>query len=183
MQTDTRNIFSLTNHEIYVLTAAHQGRENGQVATWIMPATLARGYDRLVAAISRNNFTHGLLEGSGRFALSLLAQEQVELLPHFGLLSGHDQDKMTGVPLERTPGGLPVLQGAVGWVECEVMDAMDSGDRVIYLADMVNSHLRPDRAPLRKVDAFSRLPVAVRQALVRKRVDEGERDAGLIRQK
>ena len=178
-----RNIFSLTNHEVYVLTAAHEGRENGQVATWIMPATLAAGFHRLVAVISRNNFTHGLLAGSGRFGLSLLARAQVDLLPHFGLLSGHDQDKMSGVPLERTPSGLPVLSEAVGWVECEVMDAMEGGDRVVYLADIVHSRLHPDRAPLRKGDALSSLPDAVRQALVQKRVDEGARDAGLIRQR
>jgi flavin reductase (DIM6/NTAB) family NADH-FMN oxidoreductase RutF len=182
MQADLQNIFSLTNHEVYVLTACHGGRENGQIATWIMPATLATGYHRVVAVVSRANFTHGLLEASGKFALSLLAVEQKELLPHFGLFSGHDQDKMAGVALERTGAGLPVIKEAVGWVECKVMDAMEGGDRVIYLADVVDSQFTPERRPLCKADAFASLPDEVRQALVQKRVDEGKRDAGIIRQ-
>ncbi len=181
MQQNTRNILSLTNHEVYVLTARHGGKENGQVATWIMPATLARGFDRVVAVVSRANFTHGLLEASGQFALNMLAAGQIDLLHRFGVLSGRDQDKMAGLPLERTPAGLPALAEAVGWMECRVMDAMDGGDRVIYLADVTASRLNPDREPLRKADAFAALPDEVRQALIQKRLDEGERDRDVIR--
>lgn len=176
------DIFSLVNHEVYVLTARHGERENGQVATWIMPATLARGHARVTAVISRRNFTHGLLEASGRFALSMLADDQLDLLPHFGLLSGHDRDKMQGVALQRTPAGLAVLAQGCGWVECQVMNSLDGGDRVIYLADVTASQMRPGVEPLCKADAFARLPADVTAALVQKRVNEGERDRELIRQ-
>ncbi len=176
-----QNIFSLVNHEVYVLTARHGERENGQIATWIMSATLAHGHARVVAVVSRGNFTHGLLEASGRFALSMLTAEQLELLPHFGLLSGHDRDKMEGISMARTPAGLPVLAVCAGWVECAVMDSIDGGDRVVYLADVSASELFPGRPPLRKADAFARLPDDVRHALVKNRADEGVGDRELIR--
>ncbi len=179
--TTPANIFSLVNHEVYVLTARHEGRENGQIATWVMPATLARGFARVSAVVSRRNYTHGLLAASGRFALSMLATDQLALLPHFGLLSGHEQDKMAGVPIQRTPGGLPVIEGCCGWVECEVMDRLEGGDRVIYLADVTASEVNQGCEPLCKADAFARLPEQERRQLQQKRVDEGERDRGLIR--
>ncbi|NJM76640.1 MAG: hypothetical protein HC852_13715 [Acaryochloridaceae cyanobacterium RU_4_10] len=34
------SIFNLTNPEIYVITAAHEGQVSGQVATWVTLAAL-----------------------------------------------------------------------------------------------------------------------------------------------
>jgi flavin reductase (DIM6/NTAB) family NADH-FMN oxidoreductase RutF len=58
------SIFSLTDHEIYVVTARHEGRDSGQIATWIVPATLVPDRPRIAVIISPQNFTHGLIAAS-----------------------------------------------------------------------------------------------------------------------
>jgi flavin reductase (DIM6/NTAB) family NADH-FMN oxidoreductase RutF len=175
------SILSLTNHELYIVTAAHEGVENGQIATWIMPSTLVRERPRIVAVFSPQNLTHRLIEASGRFVLNMLAVEQINLVPLFGLVSGRDFDKFDGMIIERTASGLPVIPDTCGWAECVIVASNDGGDRKVYIADVVEQKVRSDKLPLRKNEAFALLPADLRHLLEEKHTRDGERDVGLIR--
>ncbi len=175
------SIFSLTNHEIHVVSARAGDRENGQIATWIMPATLVEGHPRIVAILSPQNFTHSLIAASGMFALSLLRADQHELVPLFGLVSGRDIDKFDGLALARTPAGLPVLADSCGWAECKIVTAIDAGDRMLYLADVTAQQVFASPVPLRKRAAFAAQSDEIRALLVEKHLRDGARDASLLR--
>ena len=173
------SIFSLTNHELFVVTSMHEERDNGQIATWIVPATLVPTRQRIVAVLSRKNYTHELVSASGRFAINLLAVGQEALVPLFGLQSGRDIDKFAGLQPYRTSRGLPVLPGTCGWAECVVRESIDAGDRLIYLADIEEQLLHYGRDPLRKYDAFDLLPPEIREQLEEKHRRDAIRDAAL----
>ncbi|MDT8323786.1 MAG: flavin reductase family protein [Bacteroidota bacterium] len=175
------SIFSLTNHEIWVLTAHHEGRDNGQVATWIMPATLVPDRPRIVAVLSPQNLTHDLIALSGRFVLNLLAEDQADLLPHFGLASGRQVDKFAGDEPRRSPEGIPVLDGCCGWAECRIVSSLDIGDRIVYVADILAQEIHPGMTPLRKKEAFAAQPQDVRRQLEEKHRVDGERDRIFIK--
>ncbi len=181
MDKNISSLFSLTNHELYLVTSHAEGIDGAQIATWIMPATLAAGTPRIVAVISRFNFTHGLISQSKRFAVQLLASDQYDLVPHFGLYSGRDRNKFEGLNIERTPGGLPLIAGTCGWVECIIVDAMDSGDRMIYLANVLHQKVYTGKQPLRKAEAFLRISPDVRSALEEKARYDGERDMSVMK--
>lgn len=82
-------------------------------------------------SIGRQSPFHELLRDSGGFAVSLLAGDQVELAQHFA----------RGVPpiamwervgtREGTRG--PLLDGAVGWLECELAGETAAGDHTFFL--------------------------------------------------
>ncbi len=176
------SIFALTNHELWVVTARDGERRAGQLATWLLPATLVPDRPRVVALLSPENHTHGLVRASGGFALSLLAEGQEALVPHFGLRSGRELDKLAGVELDApSPAGLPLLAGTCGWAECAILDALDGGDRIVYLAEVTAQRLHAGRRPLRKQEAFARLPADVVAALRAKAARDGERDRALQR--
>jgi flavin reductase (DIM6/NTAB) family NADH-FMN oxidoreductase RutF len=177
----TQSIFSLSNHEIFVVTARHGDKENGQIATWIMPATLVPDKPRILAVFSPRNLTHSLIEQSGRFAMSMLSSDQHELVPLFGLFSGRDVDKFDGLPLERTSGGLPVIPGSCGWAECVILASLDTGDRIVHLAEVVERQMESGRVPLRKSDAFARMPDDIRILLEEKQKHDGELDRELMK--
>jgi flavin reductase (DIM6/NTAB) family NADH-FMN oxidoreductase RutF len=176
------SIFSLTNHELFVITARDGDRVGGQIATWIVPATLAAGRQRVVAVISPENYTHDLIAASGSFVLNMLADHQQELVPRFGLYSGRDVDKFEGLQLANAKSGIPILADTCGWALCEIVAALDCGDRMVYIADVTGQQLDPARRPLRKNDAFEALPPAVRLQLEEKQRRDGIRDAALIKQ-
>lgn len=175
------SIFSLTDHEIYVVTARHEERDSGQVATWIMPATLVPERPRVAIVLSPQNFTHGLIAASGRFVLNMLAEEQHTFLPLFGLHSTRDIDKFAGMEIERTATGIAVLPGVCGWAECDIVSAMDLGDRIIYAADVVEQQVRPGTTPLRKHAAFALQPDDIRRLLEDKHRNDGLRDSNFIK--
>jgi flavin reductase (DIM6/NTAB) family NADH-FMN oxidoreductase RutF len=178
----SESLFSLTNHELHVVTARDGERRGGQLASWVLPATLVPDRPRAVVLLSPANHTHDLIRASGRFALSLLAEGQEALVPHFGLRSGRELDKLAGVALDPpSPAGLPLLAGSCGWAECGILDALDAGDRIIYLAEVTAQQVHPGRQPLRKQEALARLPPAEAAALREKARRDGERDRAFQR--
>lgn len=173
------SLFSLTNHELFVVTAHDGDRRGGQIASWVLPATLVPDRPRAVVLLSPTNHTHDLIRASGRFALNLLAEGQEALVPRFGLRSGRELDKLAGVALDPpSPAGLPLLAGSCGWAECALLDALDGGDRIIHLVEVTAQRVHAGRRPLRKREAFARLPPAEVAALQEKARRDGERDRG-----
>ena len=175
------SIFSFTDHELYIVTSRAGERENGQIATWIMPATLVPDTPRLVAIMSPSNLTHDLIQQSGRFTVTMLAEGQEEYVPLFGLVSGRDIDKLDGIPLERTASGLPVPKGGCGWADCIIVESINAGDRIVYLADIVEQRIVTGLRPLRKSVAFSNLSPDIRTLLEAKQRQDGERDRAILR--
>ena len=180
---ESGSILALLDPEVYVVTAGHAGRENGLVVTWISPARLGSERARLVAVISPHSFSHDLIRASGRFGVNLLAEGQHELVPRFGLRSGRDGDKFMGLDLRHTASGLPILPDTCGFAECRIVDAIDSRDRIVYLAEVVEQRVHAAKTPLRLSDAFAALPADVVRALDEKRQRDAERDRGLIDQR
>jgi flavin reductase (DIM6/NTAB) family NADH-FMN oxidoreductase RutF len=175
----TDSFFSLTNHELYVLTARQGDRMSGQIATWILPCTLAPSKGRLVAIISPLNYTHELMAATGRFTVQMLAHDQAHLVPRFGLQSGRDTNKFEGLDPDFTPSGLPLLRGTCGWAECVIRSAVDTGDRRVYVADIIAEHREPGKLPLRKDAAFAAQPPDILRRLAEKALVDGSKSEEL----
>jgi len=118
---------------------------------------------------------------SGRFAVSMLEQSQIGLVPLFGLKTGREIDKIASIECATTPSGIPVPVNTCGWIECSIMDSINGGDRIIYLAEGTASEFYPGREPLRKREVFDALPADIREQLIAKQTNDGIRDIGLVR--
>jgi flavin reductase (DIM6/NTAB) family NADH-FMN oxidoreductase RutF len=164
------SIFNLTNPEIYVITAAHDGLMSGQITTWVTSGSLVPEYLRVVTVISPRNFTFALIQKSRHFVVNLLAEGQQDWLPLFGLQSTREIYKFDGILTEMTANGIPVLPQTCGWAECQVVQVVDLGDRHVIIADILHHELDESRKPLRRVEAMAALPTEVGQALAQKRV-------------
>jgi flavin reductase (DIM6/NTAB) family NADH-FMN oxidoreductase RutF len=164
------SIFNLTNPELYVITAAHQGQRSGQITTWVTLGALVPEYLRVVTVISPRNYTFALMQKSGRFVVNLLAEEQQDWLPLFGLQTSREIDKFDGILTEETISGIPILPQTCGWAECQIVQEVDLGDRHVIIADILHHELDESRKPLRRVEAMAALPTEVGQALAQKRV-------------
>ena len=175
-------MFSFTNHEIYLICARFGERDNAMIASWILPATLASDKLRIVAVLSVHNLTVEWIRHTKRFALQMLAADQADLVPAFGLPSGRDVDKFAEIRVtQRTPAGLALLEGSCGWADCRVVSELDSGDRIIVLADVEAQQAQPKRRPLRKQEAFGQLSPDVAAKLREKQRRDGDRDAALVK--
>lgn len=174
------SIFNLTNPELYVITAAHEGQISGQITTWVTLGALVPESLRVVAVISPLNFTFPLIQKSQRFVVNLLAEGQQEWLPLFGLQSTRNISKFDEIVFETTSDGIPILPKTCGWAECQILQEIDLGDRIIIIADVLNHQIDESCKPLCRAEATAALPPEVGQALMQKRLLDIEGDRGLM---
>jgi flavin reductase (DIM6/NTAB) family NADH-FMN oxidoreductase RutF len=137
----------LTNG-VYVVGVAHEQRVNAFTAAWITQVS----FDPLLLALSIQPgcASYPLLRQSGRFAVSVLGQGQVEAARHFGTVSGRDVDKLAGSRWRRGSLGAPVIEDALAFFECRVDSVTAAGDHMLVLGKVEAGGVLDEQAiPLR----------------------------------
>lgn len=146
--TGAAELFALADRELWLVTAQHGEQRGGLIATFVCHASLPPELPRVLIAVARHHYTWQLIEASGAFALHLLGEEQVELVWRFGLQSGRDVDKLAGLATQTTATLSPRLLDVLGWADCRVEARWDTGDRTVYLAEIIDSRLENKSTPL-----------------------------------
>lgn len=77
--------------------------------------------------------------------VNILGAEQREICRRFATSGA---DKFRGVAWTASPGGAPLLAGALAWLECVVQAVHPAGDHVIVVVRVRELALAEDRAPL-----------------------------------
>ena len=97
-------------------------------------------------SIARQAALHELLRSAGGFAVSLLGAEQIGLAQHFArgvppIALWHGIDKRDGARG-------PLLDGALGWLECELAGEHEAGDHTLFVGRVERVEPGRDGAPL-----------------------------------
>jgi flavin reductase (DIM6/NTAB) family NADH-FMN oxidoreductase RutF len=101
-------------------------------------------------SISRQAAMHELLRQAGGCAISLLAAGQEWLAEHFA--RGVPPIAMWhGVATEPAASGAPLLAGAVGWLECRVVDEVAAGTHTLFVCDVLRVEHGSDAPALARV--------------------------------
>jgi flavin reductase (DIM6/NTAB) family NADH-FMN oxidoreductase RutF len=136
------------SYGLYVVSSLSGERINGQVCNTVFQIT--SDPPRIAIGINHRNLTHEFIEASGVFAVSILGKSDHRIVRRFGYRSGRDFDKFKGVPVRRGRTGCPVLESAIGYLECKlVKDRMlDAGTHSIFVGDVVGGALFKDEEPI-----------------------------------
>ena len=86
-----------------------------------------------------------LFEIASHFGLSFLGDQQQEISIRFAYVP---ERRFDGVEWTPSPNGAPVVNGAIGWLECQIQQRIPAGDHVILLGQVTNGTSRPDGLPL-----------------------------------
>jgi len=145
---EINNVFSQLDPPLWLVTSAHGGQRGGFIATTVTRASIVAEMPRQLITINKRHHTHALIEASGAFGMHLIDETQIELVWRFGLQSGRDIDKLADLSFHTAETGSPLLSEAMAWFDCRVEARMDSGDRSIYLAAVVDGRLQRTDVPL-----------------------------------
>jgi ferric-chelate reductase [NAD(P)H] len=143
---------------IAAVTSRWQEQVNAQIAVAIGAASIVPGKPRVVVQIYKGNYSHLLIQESKAFALNFLRKDQLGLIKDFGLVSGKDQDKLSGIDFKLGISGSPILRDCWGYLDCRVVNAMDGGDMTCFLAEVLEGDTLSDSEPLWWREARRRLP-------------------------
>ncbi|WP_169943915.1 flavin reductase family protein [Microbispora sp. H11081] len=85
------------------------------------------------------------LKAAGGLCVNVLAEDQREACERLAVSGG---DKFTDLPWTLSPGGAPVLDGALAWIDCVVEAEHPAGDHVIVVARVTGLDRHADGGPL-----------------------------------
>ena len=130
---------------LYVLTSQAGDERGGMLITWVTQAS----FEPPLVAVAVLNAAHttGVMRKSGAFALNFMADEQRKEAGAFGKKFAKVGDKFGDFP--HHPGaitGSPLLDDALGYLECRIKSWLTAGDHDIALAEIVGAQVSRDAA-------------------------------------
>ncbi len=139
------------------------GIPNAQISVSVFGAGVVPDQPRLLVVLYKSNYTHDLVLAKRDFSLSLLSEDQAELIPKLGFVSGRDQHKLDGLDFELSERGNPVFHGSVGWLECSVIEHFDWGDSTAFLSAVRTNQRLSEVSPMVWSKVRRELPATVRE--------------------
>lgn len=86
-----------------------------------------------------------LFENAAHFGLSFLEEQQQDLSTRFAFVP---ERRFEGVRWSQAGNGIPVIEGALGWMECRIEQRIQAGDHRILIGETVAAQSRVDGLPL-----------------------------------
>jgi flavin reductase ActVB len=111
-----------------VTTRDQDGRPSGLTASAFTSVSLDPPL--VLVCVDHAATAHPDFRAHGWFAVNVLRREQETLSRQFAESGG---DKFQDVPFHEGRTGLPLLDGALAALECEVVDAHEAGDHTIFI--------------------------------------------------
>lgn len=137
-----RSIMRTLVNGVTVITTSTEGRLHGMTATAF--SSVSAEPPTVLVVLNKSTRTHPLIRSSRRFAVNVLAQDQVELSNRF---AGKHDSPFDGVDHALSEHGIPMLSGVLAALECETVQEMDVGTHTIFVGRVVNG-ARFETAPL-----------------------------------
>lgn len=136
--------FFKLSYGLYVVSTKHGETLNGYIANTVFQVTAEP--PKLAVSCSKDNFTTGMIEESGVLAVSILHQEaDQKIISTMGYKTGSDINKFEGLNYIEGQTGSPILtDGCIAWFDCKVVQKLDVGTHIIFIAEVVDSKLIDD---------------------------------------
>ena len=123
-----KKVLQMVPYGAYIVgTKGPSGADHLMFGTWLMQTSFKPPL--VVFALSQDSRTLANVRRSKAFTVSFLREGQEDLAQAV-LDEAFDKVKR-----EKSPGGLPVVAGSAGWMECKFVDILDQGDHRIVLAE------------------------------------------------
>ena len=146
------------------VTTVHGGRANGLMSLSGGPAGIVPEAPRVTVSITKYNFSHDLILHGGVFAMHVLSNDpdllptSLDILMALGGSSGRDGDKLDGLEIKHGATGVPILLGALSYVEARVTGSLDIDENTIFVGDVIAAERLNKGRKLDIGEAWAKLP-------------------------
>lgn len=118
---------------VVAVTTRRDDERNGLIVNSALRASLSPEKLRLSIIVHKFNHSHDMIFDSGLFTLHILRSDQMDVVVRLGCASGRDGDKLAELPHRIGSTGVPVLEDCSAFLECRVINAMDTGASTFFL--------------------------------------------------
>jgi len=134
------------SYGLYIVCSGDKTKGNGFISNTVFQVTSEPA--RFAACCNKNNYTAEIIQKTGVFSVSVLHQDtSPDIFGRFGYKSGRDLDKMEGMQVRYGETGVPiVLNDAIAFLECKVVQTFDVGTHLLFIGELVQSEILNDSA-------------------------------------
>ncbi|MEI7743772.1 MAG: flavin reductase family protein [Chloroflexota bacterium] len=143
---DFRTVMGQFATGVTIVTALDGDRPQGITVNALTSVSLEPAI--VMIALDRKRFIVPAIEASHRYAVNILAEHQQWLSDCFaGANVTPNRDAFCGAPWREGETGLPLIDGAIAALECEVIERFEVGDHFLFVGAVQAVSLADEDAP------------------------------------
>ncbi|MGE3806176.1 MAG: flavin reductase family protein [Gemmataceae bacterium] len=119
---------------LFIVTLSASGHETGMLASWLQQCSFEP--PQISVAIKRERDLVNHLKPGARFMVNILDSTQTNILIHFGKGFAPGQPAFEGLDVSRPAGSPPVLNDALAFLECRVVERFPAGDHELLIGQV-----------------------------------------------
>ena len=148
---DSKALYSIS-YGVFILGSHDDKKINACVTNTCMQ--VAANPARLALTVINQNYTCEQIKKCGTFALSVLDKSVTfDTISRFGFQSGHNADKFADFAHTLDANGNPYLNDQIcALFSCKVISSQDLGTHTLFIAEIEDSKVLSDKAPLTYAD-------------------------------
>ncbi len=128
---------------VAIITTLFEGKPKGFTANAV--ASVSADPPTVLVCVNRRSRSHPLISQAGRFCVNLLRLEQRALAEQFS--SREAPDPFVTLRYETAATGAPVIEGVLGYLDCDLAEEYSAGTHTIFIG-AVRASGAADGAPL-----------------------------------
>ncbi|MBS7657655.1 MAG: flavin reductase family protein [Candidatus Bathyarchaeia archaeon] len=129
------------------IVTSKKGKEiNGLTVAWVTQVSF--NPPLVIVSIGKERYTREFIDASKVFAINILSENQKDLAKLFGFYSGRNKNKFDGVDYEIKKSGSPILKNCAAYLDCKVIKAIEVGDHIIYVGEILEAGIKSNEKPL-----------------------------------
>ena len=135
---DRKAMYKLS-YGLFILTAKEAEKDNGCIINTAIQA--ASEPNQLSICVNKANYTHDMIQRTGKFTVSVLSQKaQFELFKHFGFQSGRDTNKFEAFEqcARGTNGIYYITEGTNAYISVTVTKTENLGSHTMFIGEITD---------------------------------------------
>lgn len=157
MAIDVRELRNVMGHFVTGVTVITTRDTNGKPFGLTANAFSSLSLDPplVLICVDKKVDCYACFEGSKVFAINFLSEEQEHLSRRFATKG---IEKFEGLTYKTGECGVPLLEGAMGYIECKLLNGYDGGDHTIYVGEILDATASGERPLVFFKGKYYRLP-------------------------
>ncbi|RAM50221.1 MAG: diguanylate cyclase [Hapalosiphonaceae cyanobacterium JJU2] len=122
-------------HGLYICGVKDGEQINGFTASWLMQSSFKPPL--VVNCVNQKSISHQMIKNSGVFTISFLEEGQKDLAQKFFKQMRRVGNKFEDVEFYLSQTGCPIISDSLGYIECQVVDAVMKGDHTVFIGEVI----------------------------------------------
>ena len=145
-ETAKKNLLRKIPYGLYVIGVKDGASHHAFTGSWFSQCSMKP--PRVMLGVRHGTHSLDMLKHGKFFSVNWLAKDDKKILEQFFKPTPSSGNRFGDLTYQLKKTGTPILDKAIGFLECEVVHVHEAGDHCIVIGEVVNAEVLRDEAPL-----------------------------------